>query len=52
MNNDKILITGASRTAVGSLGKTLKNTPADDLGAKVILDQITKSKIKKMILMK
>ena len=47
MNNDKILITGASRTAVGSLGKTLKNTPADDLGAKVILDQVTKSKIKK-----
>ena len=47
MNNDKILITGASRTAVGSLGKTLKNTPADDLGATVILDQVTKSKIKK-----
>ena len=47
MSNDKILITSASRTAVGSLGKALKNIPAEDLGAKVILDQVTKLKLNK-----
>ena len=44
--NNKVVITSASRTAVGSLGKTLKNIPADQLGAKVISDQISKSKLK------
>ena len=47
MIKEKIFITSASRLAVGSLGKTLKNIPADDLGAEVILDQITRSKLKK-----
>ena len=42
----KIIITSAIRTAVGSLGKSLKNIPADDLGATVISKAIQKSKIK------
>jgi len=41
-----IVITSASRTAVGSLGKSLKNVPGDDLGSAVILNSIKKSKIK------
>ena len=41
-----IVITSASRTAVGSLGKSLKNVPGDDLGSAVILNSIEKSKIK------
>ena len=40
-----IYITSALRTAVGSLGKSLKNTPGDELGSKVILESINKSKI-------
>ena len=47
MKDNKIIITSASRTAVASLGKTLKNTPADDLGSEVISDQVLKSKLKK-----
>ena len=47
MIKEKIFITSASRLAVGSLGGTLRNIPADDLGAKVILDQITRSKLNK-----
>ena len=45
--SEKIVITAASRTAVGSLGKTLKNVPADNLGASVLSDQILKSSLKK-----
>ena len=33
---DKIVITQAQRTAVGSLNKSLKNIEAYELGAKVI----------------
>jgi acetyl-CoA C-acetyltransferase len=40
-----IYITSALRTAVGSLGKSLKSTPGDELGSKVILESINKSKI-------
>ena len=47
MANNKVVIVSASRTAVASLGKSLKNIPADELGSKVISDQITKSKLKK-----
>ena len=47
MENEKIVITSASRTAVGSLGKSLKNVPADELGACVLESVIHKSKIKK-----
>ena len=42
----KIYITSALRTAVGSLGKTLKNIRADELGSKVISESITKSNLK------
>jgi acetyl-CoA C-acetyltransferase len=42
-----VVITSASRTAVGSLGRSLKNIPGDDLGSSVILSSIEKSKIKK-----
>ena len=47
MNNEKIFITSAKRTAVGSLNKTLKNIPAYELGAAVILDILEKSNLKK-----
>ena len=47
MKENKIFITSASRTAVASLGKSLKNTPADELGACVIKDVLSKSKIEK-----
>jgi acetyl-CoA C-acetyltransferase len=40
-----IYITSALRTAVGSLGKSLKSAPGDELGSKVILESINKSKI-------
>ncbi len=43
---EKIFITSALRTAVGSLGKTLKNIKADELGSKIITESITKSKLK------
>ena len=33
---ENIVITSALRTAVGSLGKTLKNICAEDLGSAVI----------------
>jgi len=36
MKNNKIVITAATRTAVGSLGKSLKNIKAEDLGSAVI----------------
>ena len=37
-----IFITSAVRTAVGSLGKTLKNISAEVLGSKVITEAINK----------
>ena len=45
MTKNKIVITSALRTAVGSLGKSLKNTPAEILGAEVISNVIKKSKL-------
>ena len=47
MKKNKVVITSASRTAVGSIGKSLKNVPAYDLGACVIESVLSKSKIKK-----
>ena len=41
-----VYITSAVRTAVGSFGKALKNTPAETLGSKVISEAIKNSKIK------
>ena len=45
MNIKDIIITSAARTAVGSLGKSLKNIPSQDLGSIVISESIKKSKI-------
>ena len=42
----KVYITSANRTAVGSLGKTLKNIPAYQLGSRVISNAIKVSNIK------
>ena len=42
-----IYITSAKRTAVGSLGKSLKNIKAEDLGSAVISNVINDSKLKK-----
>ena len=42
-----IYITSAVRTAVGSLGKSLKNVRSDQLGSRVIEESILKSKLKK-----
>ena len=42
----EVYIVSASRTAVGSLGKSLKDINADKLGASVISDAINKSKLK------
>ena len=36
----KVFITSATRTAIGSLGKTLKSIPADELGSYVINDSL------------
>ena len=44
MQKNKIVITAAKRTAVGSLGKTLKNIKAEDLGSCVIREIINNSK--------
>jgi acetyl-CoA C-acetyltransferase len=46
MNKKDVIITSANRTAVGSLGKSLKNIPSEELGAAVISEAIKKSKIK------
>ena len=46
MVQNKIVITSAVRTAIGSLGKTLKNVPAESLGASVISENIKRSKLK------
>jgi len=40
-----IIITAAKRTAVGSLGRTLKNINAEDLGSSVITEVIKESKL-------
>ena len=45
-NNHEVFITSASRTAVGSLNKSLKNSRAENLGSAVISSVIKKSKIK------
>ncbi len=47
MNNDKIVVTSACRTAVGSLGKSLKNIQSFELGSKIIQSSAEKSNIKK-----
>ena len=41
-----IVITSCSRTAIGSIGKTLKNIKSEDLGAAVISSEIKKSNLK------
>ena len=45
--NNSVIITSASRTAVGSLGKTLKNVQSAELGAAVIKDLLNKSQLNK-----
>ncbi len=40
-----VYIVGAARTAVGSIGKSLKNISAEDLGSSVISDVLKRSKI-------
>ena len=42
----RVYITSASRTAVGSLGRSLKNIPADLLGSSVISSAISKSNLR------
>ncbi len=42
-----VVITSAKRTAVGSLGKSLKNIKAEELGSAVISEAINESKLKK-----
>jgi acetyl-CoA C-acetyltransferase len=44
--SNTVVITSATRTAVGSLGKSLKNIPANELGSSVIFESIKKSKLK------
>ena len=46
MNKKDILITSATRTALGSFGKSLRNIPGEELGSFVISEAIKKSKIK------
>ena len=46
MIKNDVVITGANRTAVGSLGKSLKNISGEELGAAVISEAIMRSKIK------
>ena len=46
MVKNDVVITGANRTAVGSLGKSLKNISVEELGAAVISEAIIRSKIK------
>ena len=46
MKTKEVVITSANRTAVGSLGKSLKNIPGEELGAAVISRAILKSEIK------
>ena len=46
INNEDVVITSAVRTAIGSLGGTLKNVPAFKLGSAVISKAIEKSNLK------
>ena len=46
MNNKEIVITSALRTAVGSLGKSLKNVNAYELGAEVLIKSLSTSNLK------
>ena len=43
---NSVVITSATRTAIGSLGKSLKNVPANELGSSVISESIKRSKLK------
>ena len=43
----KILITSAVRSAIGSLGKSLKDISSSDLGSAVIDEALKKSNLKK-----
>ena len=45
-DKNSVVITSAARTAVGSLGRTLKNIPGYELGAIVISELIKRSNIK------
>ena len=47
MDNNKVVITSAYRTAIGSYGKSLKNINSFDLGSKVIQTSIENLKLKK-----
>ena len=44
-----VVITSATRTAVGSLNKSLKNVPGFELGSAVIKESINQSNLKKMM---
>ena len=44
--SNSVVITSAIRTAVGSLGKSLKNVSGDNLGSAVITESLKNSKIK------
>jgi acetyl-CoA C-acetyltransferase len=44
--SNTVVITSATRTAVGSLGKSLKNIPASELGSSIIAESIKRSKLK------
>ena len=46
MSSNEIFITSALRTAIGSLGKSLKNTESVELGSSVIKANISKSNLK------
>ena len=46
MSSNEIFITSALRTAIGSLGKSLKNTESVELGSSVIKANINKSNLK------
>ena len=46
MNKKDIVITSAARTAVGSLGKSLKNISSEELGSSVISEVIKRSNLK------
>ena len=46
MKKKEIIITSAVRTAVGTLGGSLKNISGSDLGTAVIKKSIEKSKLK------
>ena len=47
MKKNNIVITSAWRTAVGSLGKSLKNIKSHELGAKIISETLERSNLSK-----